>query len=148
MDAPRAHSQHVRARAERCGGFSLLEVMIALGILAVGVTGMTAGQVLAIKVSSTSRSHTMALDLAEQQMEVFEATTSADVLTLVGNPNDPNNPIMMDPGTGTPVPFTRSWEILADTPETGIIQMTVMVDFTNALGNTQTARLQSLKANL
>ena len=148
MDAPRAHPQRVRARAERCGGFSLLEVMIALGILAVGVTGMTAGQVLAIKVSSTSRSHTMALDLAEQQMEVFEATTAADVLTLVGNPNDPNNPIMMDPGTSTPLPFTRSWEILANTPETGVIQMTVMVDFTNALGNTQTARLQSLKADL
>jgi prepilin-type N-terminal cleavage/methylation domain-containing protein len=148
MDSSRARFQLVRAREERCGGFSLLEVMVALGILAIGVVGMTAGQVLALKVSSTSRSHTMALDLAEEQMEVFEATTAADVLTLVGSPNDPDNPIMMDPGTGVPVPFTRSWEILADTPEVGVIQMTVMVGWVNALGRPRTARLQSLKADL
>jgi prepilin-type N-terminal cleavage/methylation domain-containing protein len=98
MALSRAHLSGVRGRAERCGGFSLLEVMIAL--------------------------------------------------TLVGNPNDPNNPIMMDPGTGTPVPFIRRWEILNNTPEAGVIRMTVLVDYQNALGNTRTARIQSLKANL
>ena len=148
MNASRADSRHVRARGERSGGFSLLEVMVALGILTFGVVGMTAGQILAIKLSSTSRSHTMALDLVEQQMEVFQATTAADVLTLVGNPNDPSNPIMADPGTGVPLPFTRTWEILGDTPETGVIQMTVMVDWVNALGKTRTARIQTLKADL
>ena len=148
MATSRARFQLVGAREERCGGFSLLEVMVALGILAIGVVGMTAGQILALKISSTSRSHTMALDLAEQQMEIFEATTAADVLTLVGSPNDPDNPIMMDPGGGTPVPFTRRWEILADTPQVGVIQVTVMVDWVNALGTPRTARLQSLKADL
>ena len=148
MAPSRAHLSGVRARARCSGGFTLLELMVALGILALGVVGMTAGQVLAIKVSSSSRSHTMALDLAEQQMEVFQATTAADVMTQLGSTTDPDNPIMMDPGTGTPVPFNRRWELLANTPETGVIQMTVMVDFVNSLGNTRTARIQSLKANL
>ncbi len=148
MDESRARLQGVRTRGERCGGFSLLEVMVALGILAIGVVGMTAGQILAMKISSTSRTHTMALNLVEQQMEIFEATTAADVLTLVGSPNDPNNPIMMDPGSGTAVPFTRRWDILANTPQNGVIQMTVMVDWNNALGSARTARLQSLKADL
>ena len=132
------------------GGFSLLEVMVALGILAVGVLGVTAGQVAAIKLSSTSRSHTLALYLADQQMEMLHGTTAADVKALITGPgflDDPNNPIQQDPGGGAPIDFTRRWLIETDTPETGVIRMTVEVDFQNGLGVTRTARLQSLKAD-
>jgi prepilin-type N-terminal cleavage/methylation domain-containing protein len=141
---PRRRALPVRER-----GFSLLEVMVALGILAVGVLGATAGQVAAMKLSSDSKAHGLALSLAEQQLEAFQATTLADVVAEIGlgtYPNDPNNPIMLDPGGGTPLAFERSWQIEQDTPETGVLRITVTVVWEDANGNDRSARVQSLKA--
>jgi len=53
-------------------GFSLLEVMLALAILAVGILATTAGQIAAMKLSRDSKNHGIALALAEQQMQVFQ----------------------------------------------------------------------------
>lgn len=153
MSNPRPQSRtRTESTGARCrGGFSLLEVMVALGILAIGVLGVTAGQVAAMKLSNTSRSHTLALFVAEQQMEIFRGTTAADVKALITGPgflDDSNNPIQMDPGSGTPIDFTRRWLLETGQPEAGMIRMTVEVDFVNGLGVTRTARIQSLKADL
>jgi len=66
----------------------------------------------------------------------------------VGYPNDPGNPIDPDPGDGNVMAFNRSWTIENDTPEAGVIRITIQVSWTNSLGNTQTARIQSYKAEL
>ncbi len=52
-----------------------------------------------------------------------------------------------DPGGGTVMPFQRSWLIEPDTPEAGVARITVNVLWQDALGNTRTARIQSLKAS-
>jgi Tfp pilus assembly protein PilV len=133
------------------GGFSLLEAMVAMAILAFGLLGATAGQIMAMKLTSTSRSHTLAMDLAEQQLEVFQADTGANVKALITGPgflDDANNPIDPDPGDGSDMQFARRWLIQPDSPEAGVIMLTIEVDWTNALGNVRTARVQSLKADL
>lgn len=137
------------ARRER--GFSLIEVMIALGILAFGIFTMMSAQIGAKRFASNSREGTLAMKLAERQMETLLSMGADDVKALpssVGYPNDPNNPIDPDPGDGTPMAFIRRSTIEADTPETGVITMTVEVDWTNTLGNVQTTRLQTFKADL
>jgi prepilin-type N-terminal cleavage/methylation domain-containing protein len=134
-------------RARRQGGFSLIEMMIALGILAFGILATMAGQVAAMHFSSNSREHTMAMKLAEDQMEEFFVMTAADV-KAEGTGTDPGNPIDPDPGDGNAMAFSRSWIIDEDTPEAGIITITVQVSWVNENGNTQTARIQSFKADL
>ena len=66
----------------RTGGFSLIEVMVALGIMGVGVLGATSGQLMAKKFSATSRHAVLAMQLAEEQMEILQAMPAADVTTL------------------------------------------------------------------
>jgi Tfp pilus assembly protein PilV len=121
--------------------------MVALGILAVGVLGATSGQILAMKLSSTSRHAVIAMQLAEEQMETLQSMPAADVKAL-GTANDANNPLDPDANDGVEMAFTRRWTVTPDDIETGVITLAVEVDWTNGLGQGRTTRLESLKADL
>lgn len=129
-------------------GFSLLEVMTALTVLAVGVLATTAGQLTALKHSSDSRQHVLAMSLAEQQMEIFRLMDGTDVLAMTsapGYPNDPNNPIDPIASDDIAMRYDRRWIIEKDQPEAGLIRITVEVDWANSLGVVRTVRLQGFK---
>jgi prepilin-type N-terminal cleavage/methylation domain-containing protein len=132
-------------------GFSLLEVMIALSILAFGMLAATVGQVSALKTSRQSRTQMLAMYLAEQQIETFQAMTTADVIAAISDPNypdDPSNPIDPDPGDDNTVTFDRRWFIQPNALETGLITLTVEVDWVSPLGFSRTTTLRSFKAAL
>lgn len=138
-------------RSRRTSGFSLLEVMIALSILGFGMLAASVGQLSALKNSRQSRSQTVAMYLAEQQMEAFQSMSSDDVIAEIaapGYPNDPNNPIDPDPGDDEVVQYNRRWFIQQDDPEANVISIRVEVDWVDPLGFTRTTALRSLKAEL
>ena len=128
-------------------GYSLLEVMIALGVLAVGLLGATSGQIMAMKLSSTSRHAVLAMHLAEEQMETLQSMPASDV-TALGTANDTGNPLDPDPNDGAAMAFNRSWIITPDSPETDTIALQVDVTWTDGLGATRTTSLQSIKADM
>lgn len=140
-------------RSRRSGGragFSMIEVMIALTILAVGIIGIGAIQLTATKLSGNSRVRTQAAFLAQQQLEVFRAMPATQVkalTTAAGYPNDPANPIDPTPGDGQSVTFNRRWTIQPGTPEAGVITITVEVDYKDEGGTTRTVRLETFKAD-
>ena len=135
----------------RQSGFSLLEVIIAMGILAYGILGATAGQILAIRMTSNSREHSLAMNLATEQLEIFRTMSVAEVEALIveaGYPNDPDNPIDPLPNDGMSMAFNRRWLIESDEPEAGMVTVTVEVDWTDGLGITRTTRVESLRADI
>ena len=137
----------MESRASR-DGFSLIEMMVALGILAFGILAATASQIGSMKVSAESRNRTVAMNLAEGQMEVFEVMTPAEILTFTTVPGfepDASNPIDPDPGDGATMQFNRSWDIRSDTPEAGVMSITVRVSWTDNLGTVRNATIQTLK---
>lgn len=136
--------------SSRSEGFTLVEIMVALGVLAFGLLSVTAGHLMAMRVSTTSRSGTLALHLAQEQMETFRAMSAADVIALSvapGYPNDPSNPIDPDPSDSTAMAFNRRWLIVPDSPEAGVISIVVEVTWLNPLGDLRTTRVASLKAD-
>ena len=144
------HGSNRRPARTRRGGFSLIELMVALGILAFGILAATASQIGSMKVSKESRNRTVAMNLAEEQMEIFEVMAPADVLALVTGPGflpDPNNPIDPDPGDGATMRFIRTWQIETDTPEAGVMRITIAVGWQDGLGQLRTARIQALKVD-
>jgi prepilin-type N-terminal cleavage/methylation domain-containing protein len=54
-------------------GFSLLELMMALGILSAGVLGLLSLSVTTLKANYLSQSSTAALQLAQEKMESLKA---------------------------------------------------------------------------
>jgi type IV pilus assembly protein PilV len=135
--------------ARRAAAFTLLETVIALGILSVGVLGVAASLLTALKFSTNSRAASQAMYLAEEQVEIMRLMQPADVLAMVPDDNffdDPSNPIDPDPGDDDSTQFVRRWRIQDDTPEDGMMTITIEVDYTDRLGITRTVDLRTLKA--
>ena len=148
------HSADARVRADspaarRAAAFTLVESMIALGIVSVGVLAVAASLLTALKNSTTSRWATHAVYLAEEQIEIMRSMPAADVLAMVPDNNfndDPSNPIDPDPGDDDTTQYIRRWRIQDDTPESGTMTITIEVDFSDRLGITRTVALRTMKA--
>jgi Tfp pilus assembly protein PilV len=136
-----------RQRA-RTRGISLLEVTIALTILAFGLLAGASAQLSAMSFSNQSRARTEAQYLAQQQMEILQANSSATVgafpdATVVA---DPTNPIDPDPLDTTVRQYNRSWTVTRDTPVAGVFQVNVQVSWTGRSGTVRSITLESLKS--
>jgi type IV pilus modification protein PilV len=130
-------------RSKKESGFTLLEVMIALAILAVGLLAIATAQLYAMHRTGRSRHQTQALHLAQQQMEVFHSTP---VASLPASGNDPTNPIDPDVNDGDVTTFTRSWVVQPNTPLAGITTITVTVSWVDRDGSVLNTAIQSMKA--
>lgn len=135
-------------RTESMGaGFTLIEVMIAMSLLAVAVLGIVGAQLSAIKFTRDSHLRAQAMFLAEQRIEDIQAMSAPNVIALAGTTNDPDNPIDPTPGNGDATSFNRNWVIALDNPETDVITITVNVDWTDSLGVVRRVSLQTMKAS-
>ena len=87
-------------------GFTLIEVLIAMGIFAIGILAVAQLQLWNVKNNTTGNITTMATMLAREQMEALKNVS--DVTTLSSG-SDPNNPIDADGNPGGI--FTRNWTV-------------------------------------
>jgi len=143
-------SNGTRARAARCRGVSLLEVVIALAVLGFGMLGAAAAQIATFRASDESRAKVLAHSLAQQQLEAFSAMSTTALETIRTDssyPNDPANPIDPDPSDSTVMRFNRSWTITPDTPEDDVYTIRVNVAWTGSRGP-QTLQLETFKSRL
>ena len=78
MDQLIARSRPARPR----GGFTLLEVVVAMGILATGLLAVTAAQLYAMRGGSTGRHTTDAAAIAHTQIEQLQRMSFGDPALL------------------------------------------------------------------
>jgi prepilin-type N-terminal cleavage/methylation domain-containing protein len=103
----------VRPARSRRRGLSLLEVMIAMGILAVGMLGMLSMQVQALSSTSTGRHVSDAMRIGLDQLEQLKyqgwAATPVSSWTPVVNVTGPES--IATPAGVTPQTFGVSWRV-------------------------------------
>jgi prepilin-type N-terminal cleavage/methylation domain-containing protein len=142
-------------------GFSLLEVMISVVLLAVAMLAIGAAQLRSLQFSAESSNRSQAMYLAEEQMDAFMAMPSNDgQLAQLGDIRDPIYPIVLadvaavannDAGVGSQTPFYRSWSIVPG-PGAGMRTITVQVrwnidpnDPIDATSNLRMVQLQGVR---
>ncbi len=135
---PRNSSENKPIVSAKTSGFTLLEVLMAAVILAVGLLGLAAMQTAAIKANYQAKKHTLATSLAESQLEAYR-NMSYDAIPS-GTITD-TNVISGDVGN-----FTRTVTIENDTPVAGLKTITVSVSWND--GKLRTTTLKTIVGSL
>ncbi len=113
-------------------GFTLVELMIAVAILAIGLLALAGLQVTAIRGNLSSKGQTTAVMLAEAKMEEFKNTAFSS-LSNVTNQADSNNPLNESGQSGGR--YNRYWTIQNYAGSSNMKQITVTVSWTETIGS-------------
>lgn len=112
-------------------GFTLLETIISIALLAIAVLALASLQAQGIHGSSQSNRTTQAIALAQGKLEELINTSRSSVLAA-GTTEDPNNPIDETGSQGGI--FTRSWTIVENTPAVDAQTISVPVSWSDLNG--------------
>jgi len=107
-------------------GFTLIELMVTVVVLAVGLLALAQMGVMAIQTNKSTSDYATATRLATNKIDTLKKTTYAGLI-----PNtyvDPNNLLKPDETTGGT--FSRSW-VIASGSTTETKKITVEVSWAN-----------------
>ncbi len=129
----KAHSKKIgpaffrRVLASRAG-FTLIEVLVAVSIFAVGMLGLAAGAISIMRANKTAEFHTMATTLVQEKLEQLKSTSVAFVSSCTTN--------CETAPTDLGVTFTRTWDVVLNQPQSGLKQITVTIQWTDYTSHT------------
>jgi prepilin-type N-terminal cleavage/methylation domain-containing protein len=104
----------IRQRLASHEGFSLIEVLVAIGIFSVAILGLAVGAITITRANKTSQFHTVGTNLAQDKLEQLKASAFA----AVGAGGDVPPPVQG-------VAFTRNWTVTNSTATFKQINVTV-----------------------
>ncbi len=108
-------------------GFTLIEIMVAATIFSFAVLGLAIGTVSVIQTNQNSHLQTSAINLAQAKFEELRAMTSTAFSGLsclsFATAGCSDSPV----AAGTT--FSRSWQITANSPVTGVNQIDVRINW-------------------
>ncbi len=120
---------------EKNDGFTILEVVIAASIFAIGILGVAALQTAAIKTLSSSNYTTTGTTNAQDKLEELMELSYSDSDLSIGNHTEANPP------SG----YTIAWNVAADTATSKSV--TVTSSWQNVNGMSVNSRLNFIKHN-
>jgi prepilin-type N-terminal cleavage/methylation domain-containing protein len=110
-------------------GFTLIETLVAITIFAFAVLGLAAGTVSVIQTNKTSHLQASAVNLAQGKIEEFRAMSTAAIAALACPSYTSSG--CSDAPSASGKTFSRSWQITANLPVTGVSTFAVKVDWSD-----------------
>jgi type IV pilus assembly protein PilV len=118
----------IREKKSRDQGFTLIEVLVAISILAVGLLAVASMQISAIKVNSSADNLSKRTTWAQSKLEELMVLPYSSVTSGTENTSDG---------------YTISWTSVNDNPRPGLKLVTVSVT-----GGGKTTEIKYIKASL
>ncbi len=137
-------------RSRNLRGFTILEVMIVIGILSFGLLSLSAMQIHAMKGGNQGRHATRAAALAESEMEFLQyaSWTSGAIDPTTGwtTPTTQNTDVQVDGGSGSEQVYSVSHRI-TDLEPTFTRAIDIEVFWTEPGGKVRSIILSSIRFN-
>ncbi len=136
-------------RSRTASGFTILEVMIVIGILAFGLLSLAAMQIQAMKGSDRGRHATNAAAIAENKMEQLQQNSWASIAVTGGFVTDgaEQNTIALDGGVNINERVYTVFYQIADLQATFTRAIDVQVSWVEKTGETRSITLSSIRYN-
>jgi len=133
---------------QRTSGFTLIEVMIVVSILAFGLLALSAMQIKAMHGSGRGRHMTSAAAIAENKMEQLQQDPWATIADTSGFVTDPveQNDVQLAGGTMNERAYGVSYQI-TDLEATFTRAIDVQVSWTEEGGEARSVTLSSIRYN-
>ena len=137
-------------RSRNLRGFTILEVMIVIGILSFGLLSLSAMQIHAMKGGNQGRHATRAAAIAESEMEFLQyaSWTSGAIDPTTGwtTPTTRQTDVTVDGGTGTEQVYSLSYRV-TDLEPTFTRAIDMQVSWTEPGGKVRSIVLSSIRFN-
>ena len=108
-------------------GFTLIEIMMAATIFSFAVLGLAIGTVSVIQTNQSSHLQTSAINLAQGKLEELKAMTKT-AFSGLSCPSFATTGCSDSPAASG-LTFSRSWQITANSPVTGVNQIDVRINW-------------------
>jgi len=118
-------------------GFTLIEVMIAILLLAVGMMAMAILQVTAIRGGSFANQITQASIYGQDKIEELKNKSYTDTNLSAGSHSDTVT-------SGNGVTFTRTWTVTNNSPYTNSKTITLTLSWTGPQGQTHNVQFSTI----
>jgi type II secretion system protein I len=117
----------LEAERKNQAGFTLVEVLVAMGIFAVAVLGLAMSGTSVIKANQTSLVQTTAANIGQDKLEELKSKTSANISS--------GGPAVQTINGET---FSTSWTVTSGSPISGMKRIDVTVTWTDYESRTLT----------
>jgi prepilin-type N-terminal cleavage/methylation domain-containing protein len=136
-------------RSRATAGFTILEVMIVIGILSFGFVSLAAMQIQAMKGSDRGRHATNAAAIAENKMEQLQQDDWTSIAATGGFVTDgvEQNAIKLDGGTNINERVYNVFYQITDVQATFTRAIDVQVSWTERSGEARSITLSSVRYN-
>ena len=129
---------------KRQSGFTLIEVMIAVVILAAGILALATMQIVSIRSNAFSTEMTYATMLAQSEFEEFRNMAYDDITPTGGTPD---SKVIPASETSKGIPYTVQWTVTNNTPITNMKTIDLDVLWQGAPAGSATGATVNFKAS-